>query len=89
MIDNWRYMAQLNSPDELFDLGLQTINTLQSTEALGQSTRTDDSLATINFDLDIYFILVRFLIDDKRMKMNNIRIWPLMEIVPDHFDDLM
>ena len=89
LIDNWRYMAQLNSPDELFDLGLQTINTLQSTEALGQSTRTDDSLATINFDLDIYFILVRFLIDDKRMKMNNIRIWPLMEIAPDHFEDLI
>jgi DNA polymerase-3 subunit epsilon len=78
-------MAQLNSPDELFDLGLQTTNTLQSTEALGQSTRTDDSLATINFDLDIYFILVRFLIDDKRMKMNNIKIWPLTVVPTDPF----
>jgi len=89
LIDNWRYIARLNSPEELFDLGLQTTNTSSSTEALGQSTRTDDSLATINFDLDIYFILVRFLIDDKRMKMNNIRIWPLMELAPENFDDLI
>jgi hypothetical protein len=78
-------MAQLNSPDELFDLGLQTTNTPSSTEVLDQSARTDDSLATINFDLDIYFILVRFLFDDKRMKMNNIRIWPLTVVPSDPF----
>jgi DNA polymerase-3 subunit epsilon len=30
------------------------------------------------FDLDIYFILVRFLVDAEKMKMHNLKIWPLV-----------
>jgi DNA polymerase-3 subunit epsilon len=40
----------------------------------------DQQIATPSddrFDLDIYFILVRFLVDVEKMKMNNLKIWPL------------
>ena len=36
------------------------------------ATPSDD-----RFDLDIYFILVRFLVDAEKLKMNNLKIWPL------------
>jgi len=29
--------------------------------------------------LDVYFILVRFLVDRERIQMNSLKIWPLIE----------
>lgn len=82
-------MAQIDSPDELFDRGLQTVNALASSDFSCQSERSTQPLSIVNFDLDIYFILVRFLMDEDRLKMNNIKIWPLMELATENFDDLI
>ena len=89
LINNWSYMAQIDSPDELFDRGLQTVNALASSDFSCQSERSTQPLSIVNFDLDIYFILVRFLMDEDRLKMNNIKIWPLMELATENFDDLI
>lgn len=73
VIDQWRYIAQVASADELNDLGLQLANPNLKKSVAEQSEE-------INFDLDIYFILVRFLVDSKRMAMQNIKTWPLSYI---------
>jgi DNA polymerase-3 subunit epsilon len=83
LIDNWRYIKKLTAADELFECGLQTMDSSNVVAVNDHPNRSQDE---INFDLDIYFILVRFLINDDRMKMNNIKIWPLMGIAPENFD---
>ncbi len=83
LIDNWRYIKKLTAADELFERGLQTMDSSNVVAVNDHPNRSQDE---INFDLDIYFILVRFLINDDRMKMNNIKIWPLMGIAPENFD---
>jgi DNA polymerase-3 subunit epsilon len=40
--------------------------------------KKSESFPDVSFDLDIYFILVRFLVDEKQMAMNNIKIWQLL-----------
>jgi DNA polymerase-3 subunit epsilon len=40
--------------------------------------KKSESFPDVNFDLDIYFILVRFLINEKKMAMNNIKTWQLI-----------
>lgn len=37
------------------------------------------------FDLDTYFILVRFLLDRRRMELNNLVVWPLQSLPCDNF----
>ena len=59
---------------------------MDSSNVVAVNDHPNRSQDEINFDLDIYFILVRFLINDDRMKMNNIKIWPLMGIAPENFD---
>mgnify|MGYP006059309887 CR=1 FL=1 len=73
VINQWRYIAKLNSPEELFDLGLKTKSSHEVVSAEDSSERITD----VSFDLDVYFILVRFLIDSKKLAMHNIKTWSL------------
>ncbi len=81
LIDNWRYIAQLRDASELYehDLQLATQTGSAAVENSFQPPRDDT-----HFDLDIYFILVRFLTDSKRLTMNNLRILPLAKVGDDH-----
>jgi hypothetical protein len=36
---------------------------------------SDDQETDADFDLDIYFILIRFLLNPEVMRVNNIKIW--------------
>ena len=81
MVYNWRYIAKLTLIEDLYDQGYQLAdsrsgnpyNKSLNTEALSAPTLGDD-----RFDLDIYFILVRFLVDAEKMQMHNLKIWPLL-----------
>ena len=66
--------------DDIYDLGFQLADdnkrSLQpNNEMVNASGNSDDD----RFDLDVYFILVRFLVDRERIKMNSLKIWPLTE----------
>jgi DNA polymerase-3 subunit epsilon len=73
VIDQWRYITKVHCSADLSELGFRVVNgVLNSTE------KKSESFPDVNFDLDIYFILVRFLINEKKMAMNNIKTWQLI-----------
>ena len=86
LVRNWRYLARLTLVEDLYDQGYQLA---QSQQALSchNSVNTDTlpapSPGDDRFDLDIYFILVRFLVDEEKMKMHNLKIWPLIPVPVD------
>lgn len=78
VVYNWRYIAKLTLIEDLYDQGYQLAdsqlnNQHNNTDSLSAPSPEDD-----RFDLDIYFILVRFLVDAEKMKMHNLKIWPLL-----------
>ena len=89
IVHNWRYIAKLTLIEDLYDHGYQLADARRGmnlnkglTENLNENlSESDQQSATSSddrFDLDIYFILVRFLVDTEKMKMNNLKIWPLI-----------
>jgi DNA polymerase-3 subunit epsilon len=73
IIDQWRYVTKIHSSDDLSELGFRVVNSL-----VNALDKKSESFPDVSFDLDIYFILVRFLVDEKQMAMNNIKIWQLL-----------
>ena len=78
LIDNWRYIAKLDDISQLYDHGLAPAQKWDSTKSHTEAQTTVD---TVNFDLDIYFILVRFLTNTERMAVNNLKVWPLSPLL--------
>jgi DNA polymerase-3 subunit epsilon len=76
IIDNWRYIAKLDIPEDIYDLGYEIINSNQSQPPQSKTILAADD----KFDLDIYFILVRFLINEENKKLSNLKIWLLNPI---------
>jgi DNA polymerase-3 subunit epsilon len=73
IIDHWRYITKLTVPEDLYDLGYQISNSNQdSVNRANINFQADEK-----FDLDIYFILVRFLINEDNKKVSNLKIWLL------------
>ena len=82
IIDRWRYIAKLSILEDIYDLGYQLIGeTNSSTSLKNNESNTTTSPRYDNtddrFDLDIYFILARFMVDQGQMKLNSLKIWPL------------
>ncbi|MFL2531003.1 MAG: exonuclease domain-containing protein [Porticoccaceae bacterium] len=73
IIDHWRYIKKLDVAEDIYDLGYQVSN---NNPLLSQQSNTNFK-ADDKFDLDIYFILVRFLINEDNKKMSNLKIWML------------
>jgi DNA polymerase-3 subunit epsilon len=73
IIDHWRYITKLTVPEDLYDFGYQVSNSNQdSVNRANINFQADEK-----FDLDIYFILVRFLINEDNKKVSNLKIWLL------------
>ena len=77
IVDRWRYVAKLALIEDIYDLGYQlrdgSSQLSEPDHAPADRDETDD-----RFDLDIYFILVRFMVDQEKMKMNNLKVWQLI-----------
>ena len=73
IIDHWRYITKLETPEDIFDLGYQVCNQHQPKSSQPQTRLKADE----KFDLDIYFILVRFLMNEDNKKLSNLKIWML------------
>jgi DNA polymerase-3 subunit epsilon len=76
IIDHWRYIKKLDVAEDIYDLGYQVSN---NNPSLSQQSNTNFK-ADDKFDLDIYFILVRFLINEDNKKMSSLKIWMLDSI---------
>ncbi|MFL2499263.1 MAG: GIY-YIG nuclease family protein [Porticoccaceae bacterium] len=76
IIDHWRYIIKLDVAEDIYDLGYQVSN---NNPSLSQQSNTNFK-ADDKFDLDIYFILVRFLINEDNKKMSSLKIWMLDSI---------
>lgn len=83
LIDRWRYVSKLASFDDIYDLGYGLAKGTYDVAIDRQPPSTAATPALVpddaddRFDLDIYFILVRFMADSEKMALNNLRIWPL------------
>ena len=80
VVDRWRYMAKLPILEDIYDLGYQLLGENNRPSSLVNKATDSRDDADDRFDLDIYFILVRFMVDKEKMKMNNLKIWPLIEL---------
>jgi hypothetical protein len=84
VIDHWRYMGQVRSAGDIHSLGYRVSREKKSerrttlADHVTASAETDDYIeGRINFDLDIYYIFVRFLLSKEKMALNHLRVWPL------------
>ena len=92
LIYQWQYIARLKYPEDIHDYGLvlkqpKALNSSNNfhDRTYARSTQKkpsenhdiDHRFSTSCFDLDAYFILVRFLLNNTAMKINRLKVWPL------------
>lgn len=76
LVNQWQYIAQLELPEDLYQFGYQP----ESVQSLSCKQIIENTNAQCeDFDLDTYFILARFLLDDQKQRLNGIKIWPLID----------
>ncbi len=83
LVDQWIYHGHVDSQETLFDLGYALKNNNHSKETL-TSKKHHPPMEYEGFDLDIYFILVRFLLNTEKMHINGIHIHQLQKIDNQH-----
>lgn len=84
LLHEWRYLACLRHPAELEDYQYRMATTARIEQPETKTVSTinaaaDDSSGQgqLDFDLDIYQILVRFLLDSAQQQNHGLRVWPL------------
>jgi len=84
LIDRWRHLAVLDDLSDLYDHGFKPAQDIASgschLHVSGSNQQASNQQAGNDFDLDIYFILIRFLLNDEMMRVNNLKIWPCSRI---------
>ena len=79
LIYHWRHLAVLDDLSDLYDHGFKPAQSISSNSNHLQLSNNDQE-TDADFDLDIYFILIRFLLNPEVMLVNNIRIWNCTQI---------
>ena len=82
LLDNWRHLAKIQQPDELYDYGYQlaTPGDKNQETNCNNDTLPGKTDGAVNFDLDLYLILIRFLLSPKLMQQNHLRVLKLRRI---------
>ena len=71
LIDRWCYLSKINNDQELYDAGyIPKVGRLPLEESFNQDVRHVQH----PMDLDIYFILIRFLLQPSKLLLNNLKI---------------
>ena len=71
LIDRWCYLSKINNDQELYDAGyVPKVGRLPLEESFNQDVRHVQH----PMDLDIYFILIRFLLQPSKLLLNNLKI---------------
>ncbi len=76
LLDQWRYIAKLRLVEDILDHGFQLAS--NTTPAQNAAPNKDPCDQDDRFDLDIYFILVRFLVNQENMAMNHLKVHHLI-----------
>lgn len=79
LIYHWRHLAVLDNLSDLYDHGFKPAQNISSARHLPKTSNIDLKTDE-DFDLDIYFILIKFLLNPEAMRVNNIRIWNCTQI---------
>jgi DNA polymerase-3 subunit epsilon len=74
LIDQWIYLKSIDSEEQLMDSGYVLDKGVNKAAGSNLSNDLPATDRTDQFDLDIYFILVRFLLDPEKLKINHIRV---------------
>ena len=77
LVNNWSYLAKPRNSLELQELGYQK-NESTAIAIADSGPRPESEVKPT--DIDTYHILVKFLLDPTRMRLNKLRIWPLETI---------
>ena len=73
IVDQWQYIAKLDLAQDIYDHGYCLAQESPQDQPISHVPITADS----QFDLDTYFILVRFLLNPEKLQLNHIKLWPL------------
>ena len=76
LVNNWSYIAKPTSMLELEELGYNT-NERTTIAGAGVVSFPEPEPEDKPTDIDIYHILVKFLLHPTRMDFNKLRVWPL------------
>ncbi|RVU84318.1 DNA polymerase III subunit epsilon [Leucothrix sargassi] len=71
LLNEWRYIRSVRSQEELYELGFVFA---ESDAADLSKTESESSEESVEFDLDTYLILVRFLLNPEQMKSNRLKV---------------
>ena len=81
LLNEWRYIRSVSSQEELYELGFAFADDQSCDLSKDADVSPEES---IDFDLDTYLILVRFLLNPELMKTNNLKVRVLQAV--DYFD---
>jgi DNA polymerase-3 subunit epsilon len=86
IVNQWRYIAKLSLAEDIYDYGYQpadagalTWNPGKQDAGMAVQNMPGSAASDDRFDLDIYFILVRFLLHADKLQTSNIKIRALLE----------
>jgi len=77
LLNEWRYIRAVRSQDELYELGFRFAES-QTTDLTKANDPTEDD--PVDFDLDTYLILVRFLLNPDLKKSNHLKVQVLQAV---------
>ena len=80
LLDQWRYLASIKIEEELLDHGYVMQEKFMYETDMQSKTNQDGAnqeMGDIVFDLDIYFVLARFLMNPELMRIQGLSIYPL------------
>ena len=88
VIDRWLYIRKLAVLEDIFDLGFAFADSasylweISANPKKNQTAQNDSGQEKLNghFDLDTYFIILRFISNSEKMALNHLKIWPLVRI---------
>lgn len=77
LLNEWRYIRAVRSQDELYELGFRFAKS-QTMDLTKTNDPTEDE--PVDFDLDTYLILVRFLLNPDLKKSNHLKVRVLQAV---------
>ena len=81
LIDKWCYLSRITDLQSLFEAGFQPEKEHALPKKVQEVTSSSEEYCCAEaFDLDTYFILSRFICDENKMSIHNLRLFPLTPI---------
>lgn len=77
LLDQWVYLAKLSTPEDLHEHGLSALNEQDNGSGGSSVMEPNMQYEATEFDLDTYFILVRFLLNPAKHELHGLRVVPL------------